>query len=863
MKGRWREISLCQRAPLLIEVKEWLYAGDFAEVKFPDFRLIARSFSSYPPASYDMAELKRKIRRSLCSVFLICSGSAVAQDDLLAAETEARSADARAAYRLIEQGDTAYRKENFQEAVEFYASALQKLPEGAPVVAGLRATVVQRFSQASLVRAQGLMRFGDAKTANSLLDQVDAVDPDNAKVKEFRAKIMDPIRNNPALTPEHAKKVDRVRRLLFQAQGFFDLGQFDRAYLTYEDILRIDPYNVTARRGMERVNAAKSGYAQASRDQARSKLLTEVDGGWETPVYQKERVPVIGGPDGEGPSMRVTLEEKLNRIMVPELRLSGATLNEAIDFLRAVSKREDKMTLDEDRKGVPFVLQLGDEGNAAVQKIRAARVNLTLDSVPLIEAVKRVCDATATRFRVDDFAVVLNAAGFDDPTLIRRQFRVPPDFLTSGAVKQAEANDDPFAAAKPDGGGLVARALTAKERLQSYDVSFPDGASASYNKSSSTLTVVNSAANIRLVEAIVGELAKSEPVIVKIKTSILDCSQRNLEDLGFDLKAGQIRVGADGILSGGTTGSGTQISDMINGRPVTAGNRSGQLVPSSDGLDGLLDREPPESASAVVSNDGAGTAVSDIRLPSQAVDTGTRASGILSLRGVIDDTVFELLMRGISQKTGADLMARPEVVTRPGQNATVESVIEFPYPEDFEPPQLPNAIGGGGAAVTPATPTNFTYRDLGVSLEVLPQVGPNREIIELSVIPSVTDFEGFVNYGTPISGSTSNTTLNLTDGTIGNSSVFGELTQNAILKPLFRTTRGNTTVRVLDGQTIVIGGLVEEIRREIEDKVPLLGDIPLIGRIFRQDGVSVDKRAIMIFVTVELTDPAGNLYRDR
>ncbi|MGD1980000.1 MAG: hypothetical protein PVJ98_11450 [Akkermansiaceae bacterium] len=810
-----------------------------------------------------MRDFKQRCRQGLLSLsgLLICSSSAFAQQELLAKEAAARSADAQSAYALIEKGDEAYRKGDFQTAVDEYSAALTKLPAGAPVIAGLRSTAVQRFSQASLVQAQNLMRRGDSKAAEALLKQVDAVDPDNPKVKQFRGKMNDPIRYNPSLTPEHSANVDRVRRLLYQAQGYFDLGQFDRAYMTYEDILRIDKHNVAARRGMEKVAAAKSGYAEAARDQARSQLLSEVGKQWEKPVYQDPSVPVVGGILGDGEAQRTSLEAKLNTIMLPELRLTGASLAECIDFLRLVSVREDNTTLDKAKKGVPFVVQLGDENHPAVQKIRAARVNLTLNNIPLMEAVRRICEATGTSFRIDTFAVVLNAAGFDDPTMIRRDFRVPPDFLTSGVVNQQNENADPFDN-DPAEGGLVAKKLTAKERLQEYDVSFPEGAFATYNKATNMLTVRNTAANIRLVEAIAAELAKTEPVIVKIKTTIVDIAQLDLEDLGFDMKTGELKVGAYGILAGGTTGNGAPLNDMINGKPVTSGLRSGELAPNNDGLNALLRRQPPESASAFISNDGQGSSVADIRLPSPDNNQGNRAPGIISLRGVIDNTVYELLMRGISQKKGVDVMVSPEVVTLPGQNATVQSVIEFPYPEDFEPPQLPNAVGGS-AAITPATPTNFTYKNLGVSLEVLPQVGPNREIIEVNVIPTVRDFEGFINYGTPISGATNNTTINLANGTVATSSIFGELTQNAILKPLFRVTRGNTTMRIVDGQTIVMGGLVEEIRKTIEDKVPVLGDIPLLGRVFRQDGMSVEKRSILIFVTVELTDPAGNLYRDR
>ncbi|NIP93253.1 MAG: hypothetical protein GWO24_07270, partial [Akkermansiaceae bacterium] len=72
--------------------------------------------------------------------------------------------------------------------------------------------------------------------------------------RQLREQIQDPIRYNPALTPEHVRDIDKVRRLLYEAQGFTDLGQFDRALAIYHEVLRIDPYNVAARRGMEGVS---------------------------------------------------------------------------------------------------------------------------------------------------------------------------------------------------------------------------------------------------------------------------------------------------------------------------------------------------------------------------------------------------------------------------------------------------------------------------------------------------------------------------------------------------------------------------------------------------------------------------------
>ncbi len=810
-----------------------------------------------------MGAFQLNLQRGLLIGLLVLGTPAFAQNSLQSSEAAARAADARDAYTLLEAGDVAYLKGDFQTAVTQYSEAVSKLPEGAKAVAGLRVSAVQRFSQASLVRAQDLMRKGDPEGARALMAGVEAVDPSNAKVAQFRKKIDDPIRSNPSISPEHTANVDKVRRLLYEAEGYYDLAKFDHAMMTYEDVLRIDKHNKAARRGMERVEAAKTGYLQAARDQARAELLKDVDASWEQADHLTERAPILegGGITLEG-SGAVNIETKLNTIVLPEVNLNGATLDEAIDFLRVASEQGDTSTLDESEKGVPFVVQLGDESNEAVKEVRASIINLKLRNVPLSEVVRLVTEATLTSYRVDEFAVVINASGFSDPALIRRSFKVPPSFLRGGVAKEVGAADDPFAEAIAGEGGLIAKSLTAAEKLKSFGVSFPEGATANYNSGTSTLTVRNTVANIRLIEAIVAEVAKTEPVIVSVKTTILDVSQDNLEELGFDTVLGEFNVGANGVLSGGTTGTGIPITDTIGGAPVSSGLRSGELSNTSDGLDALLNRGSVPTASGAFGPGSNAISTGNIQAPAGVTET-VRSSGVISLRGLIDGTAHEILMRGLSQKKGTDVMVRPAVLTLPGQNASIQSVMEFPFPEEYEPPELPNAVGDGSTPVTPANPSSFTTKNLGVSLEVLPQVGPNRQIIEVAVNPVITDFEGFVNYGSPIVGFNNSPTLNLVNMAVTSTGSFTEITENAILQPIFQTIRGKTSLRILDGQTIVMGGLLSETRRNVNDKVPVLGDLPLVGRLFRNDGVSVEKRSILIFITVELLDPAGNPYRDR
>ena len=68
----------------------------------------------------------------------------------------------------------------------------------------------------------------------------------------------------------------------------------------------------------------------------------------------------------------------------------------------------------------------------------------------------------------------------------------------------------------------------------------------------------------------------------------------------------------------------------------------------------------------------------------------------------------------------------------------------------------------------------------------------------------------------------------------------------------------STSVRVWDGQTVVLGGLMSETVNTLKDQVPVLGDLPLVGRLFRSESKTINKKNLLIFVTPTLIDPAGN-----
>jgi len=255
------------------------------------------------------------------------------------------------------------------------------------------------------------------------------------------------------------------------------------------------------------------------------------------------------------------------------------------------------------------------------------------------------------------------------------------------------------------------------------------------------------------------------------------------------------------------------------------------------------------------------------------------APGIFGLAGVFTDPQFQVVIRALNQKKGVDLLSAPKVTTKSGQRAIIEIVREFRYPTSFTPPQVPSLSGGTGnvvnvAVVTPTTPQNFDTRNTGVTLEVEPVVGADGATIDLNLVPQVVEFEGFINYGSPIFGLTPPVTgtTTFTDPITGVISSITQLisppkslvlTENVINQPIFSTRKVTTSVQVANGQTVVIGGLMREDVQKVEDRTPLLGDIPLVGRLFRSNIDQHVKRNLIIFVTARKVTPLGQALEEQ
>jgi general secretion pathway protein D len=212
---------------------------------------------------------------------------------------------------------------------------------------------------------------------------------------------------------------------------------------------------------------------------------------------------------------------------------------------------------------------------------------------------------------------------------------------------------------------------------------------------------------------------------------------------------------------------------------------------------------------------------------------------------------INMMINALQQKQGDDLMSAPKLVVMTEHDANITIAQQLLYPATFSPiqSQVSPATGGagatssgsGGVTITAGTPNGFVTANIGVTMDVVPKIYDD-DTIELHLNPVVTEFEGFIEYG--------GTSLAIQGGTTAS-------VPSGFIQPIFDVRQLTTDVTIFDGATVVLGGLTRDEVKTVDDAVPILGDLPLIGRLFQSKGESSQKRNLMIFVTANIISPGG------
>jgi type II secretory pathway component GspD/PulD (secretin) len=158
-------------------------------------------------------------------------------------------------------------------------------------------------------------------------------------------------------------------------------------------------------------------------------------------------------------------------------------------------------------------------------------------------------------------------------------------------------------------------------------------------------------------------------------------------------------------------------------------------------------------------------------------------------------------------------------------------------------------VTGTGGTTTSQTVTymvpKITQQNIGFVLDVTPSVGRDLRHIVLELIPNITDVEG----GTEA---------------FGKVDVIPTASSKPISveQPIIKTQTLNTRLVTSDGDLVVIGGLMGQNTTKQVKKVPVLGDIPLLGYLFRHTTDTISKTHLIIVVKAQIIDPSGRTYTD-
>ncbi|MBU4149210.1 MAG: hypothetical protein KKB52_02540, partial [Candidatus Omnitrophica bacterium] len=223
--------------------------------------------------------------------------------------------------------------------------------------------------------------------------------------------------------------------------------------------------------------------------------------------------------------------------------------------------------------------------------------------------------------------------------------------------------------------------------------------------------------------------------------------------------------------------------------------------------------------------------------------TGAPNEGLnLTYQGMLTKPQFSAVLHALQRKTKLKTLSAPKITTLNNQTATIEIADEFVYPARYEPTLIKQDLNDDGDFLDVVdgvretrfvnVPQGFETRDVGIILKVTPSVGIDRETIALTLNPEVSE------------------------ATADAFTFSGE-----VKLPKFTTRNLSTNVVVKNGDTIVLGGLIKETRTNTRTKTPILGDLPLIGGLFKKNSDSVERKNLLIFVTATILSQKGEMLK--
>ncbi|MBE6398798.1 MAG: hypothetical protein E7041_01510 [Lentisphaerae bacterium] len=691
-------------------------------------------------------------------------------------------------------------------------STMERFPSGEKFRERI-AVCKKRIAECYQQKADAAVRRADKKlTSNDFEDAIkictEAIEYCPERREELQKKIeFYTIRRNAALemenaginklNPKYSMQEYEIQLLLEQGRTLAGRNQLVQARRKFEEALLIDPFNEDAIQNLHGINNRIRKDAKLRAHATARRMTGKVEWDGAIPIVQDV---TIGTPDNQikkGKVKKVAGTESKLAAKMNEIIIPNFDVEEVTfeELMKTLS--DDAMRFDKSgdaaNRGVNFVVKL-DSDEKSRKEILPKPVSISKGSVYFIlESLKH--DYKFLDYTITDNAVLVAPIKVQ---LEKMETRVFPYSL------QKNDNADKF-----------------KRKFNARGIAFGKGSSVKLVPQRNHVIVTNTPANLDKVGEALEYMREAEPM-VQVMFKFIEVAQSDLDELGFNWAYSSFGP------NGKANGSFNTNNLLRHYDPSEANDRYSGVNKNGQGYE--YNSPVYKHTHTTTNKEGEVITVNEINEPEPDADATVQAMWY-DRRNLLSFSVYAL-----DWADSSDILYSPRVTTLSGTTAKIDMSELHYYPDEWE--TIDTESNNDFRIEVPIPQPDLSYeKKLGVWFEITPKANRKTGLIEVPINIPITQFAGWM----------------VVDTRTGGEDDDGEY----IRKPIFTERSIKTHVIVKDGETVLIGGVTQDLSKSIDDKVPILGDIPFIGRFFQSKYVNSQKNHLLVFMTCRMIKPDG------
>ena len=597
-----------------------------------------------------------------------------------------------------------------------------------------------------------------------------------------------------AVDPRYYERQREINLLYRAGLSYYQMDQWDDARDKMEQILVKDPYNEDAITLLEKIYRRLYAIADVRQYNELLREQAQSDWSWVESIPDVRNIVITGGAEAYE-SAGNELYNRLNELMIDHIEFNESDVSSAIALLRARSK-----DLDPQGEGFNIIVP-------QAEKYANKLVTLNLDQIPLYEVIRYICKITGLSFRIDETDKILTIGSGSDVSEMDTRFipirqatilRIVGNMRAEG-IGDGITQEDGIGSIDTGFAGLSATGTGSDPDSMRVTSITPETLRTYFTESGIPFEEGSSIAYDARANKLT--VVNTPENIRQLEFAIRDMDMQDplilIESKMVEIKMNDLEeLGFDWTLSHATSGEIEHFNFTFTSPSISSGFSDNTLVNNLN----------------LLPNFGPG--------------------GSWSLF---------LTINAIDRTDRSEILSTPKVVTVSGRQAEVHMVREMYFPESWTEPEISTSCGSS-VTFEPSYPEFGGPTRIGTSLVVTPTLQPNNYTIRLELNPSVTDLTGWSDYS-----------YNYVIGEFAS----GEEYPMTLKMPEISRREVSTTIKVYDGQTVVIGGILSDTHGALSDRWPIFADIPLLGRFFTESASESHKDNLIISVSTRLISGDG------